>query len=158
MVRGVAFAVVLAACTQAVCAADDPARATLDPLIVKHAKANAVPEPLVRRVIMRESRYNPSLVGQGGAMGLMQIKHATARAMGYEGPASGLLDPETNLTYGVRYLAGAYKAADGNADLAVAYYARGYYGVAKRKHIRIYAARAQKPQLPEQPRSAEAIY
>jgi soluble lytic murein transglycosylase-like protein len=33
----------------------------------------------VHRVIMRESRYNPRAVGHGGALGLMQIKHATAR-------------------------------------------------------------------------------
>ncbi len=58
----------------------------------------------------------------------MQIKHATARGMGYAGPASGLLDAETNLTYAVRYLAGAYRAAGGNAGRAVSYYASGYHG------------------------------
>jgi soluble lytic murein transglycosylase-like protein len=58
----------------------------------------------------------------------MQIKHATARGVGYRGPASGLLDPETNLTYAVRYLAGAYRAAGGNSRRAVAYYASGYHG------------------------------
>ena len=41
----------------------------------------------------------------------MQIKHATARGVGYTGSASGLFDAETNLTYAVRYLAGAYRAA-----------------------------------------------
>ena len=44
----------------------------------------------------------------------MQIKHATARGVGYTGSASGLFDAETNLTYAVRYLAGAYRAAGGN--------------------------------------------
>lgn len=72
-------------------------------------------------------------------MGLMQIKHATARGLGYTGPASGLLDPEINLNYAVRYLAGAYRAADGNADRAVSYYARGYYYAAKRKGVRVEA-------------------
>jgi hypothetical protein len=46
-----------------------------------------------------------------------------------------LLDPETNLTYGVKYLAGAYRTAGGNADRAVAYYARGYYYAAKQQHL-----------------------
>jgi len=100
---------------------------TLSEQIAAHAKANSVPESLVRRVILRESRYNPRARGAGGAMGLMQIKHATARGMGYRGTAAGLLDAETNLTYGVRYLAGAYRAAGGNANQAVAYYAKGYY-------------------------------
>ncbi len=105
----------------------------LQGLIAAHARANGVPEPLVHRVIIRESRYNPRAIGQGGAMGLMQIKHATARAMGYGGPPSGLLDANTNMTYAVRYLAGAYRAARGNHDLAVSYYARGYYYEAKRQ-------------------------
>jgi soluble lytic murein transglycosylase-like protein len=99
----------------------------LDVLIATHAKNNGVPESLVRRVILRESRYNASARGRGGALGLMQIKHATARGLGYRGPASGLLDADTNLTYAVRYLAGAYRAAGGNAHRAVAYYQSGYY-------------------------------
>jgi soluble lytic murein transglycosylase-like protein len=63
----------------------------------------------------------------------MQIKAATARGVGYGGSAAGLLDPETNLTYAVRYLAGAYRLAGGNHDRAVSYYARGYYYAAKGK-------------------------
>jgi hypothetical protein len=35
-------------------------------------------------------------------------------------------------TYAVRYLAGAYRVAGGNADRAVANYARGYRGTAAR--------------------------
>jgi soluble lytic murein transglycosylase-like protein len=106
-----------------------------DALIARHAQANGVPEALVRRVIARESRYDASAVGRGGAMGLMQIKHATARAMGYNGPARGLLDADTNLTYGVRYLAGAYRAARGDQERAFSLYQRGYYDVAKRQRL-----------------------
>ena len=71
------------------------------------SSANAVPEALVHRVIVRESRYQPALVGRGGTIGLMQIKLATARSLGYTGSAEGLRDPDTNLTYAVKYLAGA---------------------------------------------------
>ena len=39
--------------------------------------------------------------------------------MGYTGPASGLLDANTNLAYAVPYLANAYKVAGGNPDRAV---------------------------------------
>jgi soluble lytic murein transglycosylase-like protein len=105
----------------------------LDEMIARHARANGVPESLVHRVVRRESGYNPRAVGRGGAMGLMQIKYATARAMGYGGSPSGLLDPETNLTYAVRYLAGAYRASGGSAGGAVSNYARGYYYAAKRR-------------------------
>jgi len=83
-----------------------------DELIATHARANGVPEALVHRVIGRESRYRAGLVGRGGTIGLMQIKLATARGLGYAGDAEGLRDPNTNLTYGVKYLAGAYHAAN----------------------------------------------
>ena len=63
----------------------------------------------MHRIVRRESNYNPRAVGSGGAMGLMQIKVATARAMGYTGPASGLLDADTNLSLAVPYLAGAFR-------------------------------------------------
>jgi soluble lytic murein transglycosylase-like protein len=106
-------------------------RAELDALVAAHAQANGVPAALVHRVIVRESRYKPHIIGKGGAMGLMQIKTATARGVGYNGSAAGLLDPATNLTYAVRYLAGAYRLAGGNHDRAVSYYARGYYYDAK---------------------------
>jgi len=108
------------------------ANGNLDALIVSQAAANGVPEDLVRRVIRRESGGNPRVVSSGN-YGLMQIKLGTARAMGYQGDAAGLLDPNTNMTYAVKYLAGAYHAAGGNADRAVHYYASGYYYAAKRK-------------------------
>src|ERR1700721_492890 len=109
--------------------------AQYDELVATHARANGVPEALVHRVIVRESGYRPGLVGRGGAIGLMQIKLATARGLGYTGDAAGLRDPETNLTYAVKYLAGAYRVAKGDYDRAVHYFAAGYYYVAKRQRL-----------------------
>src|ERR1700736_4753533 len=110
-------------------------RAEYDALVATHANANGVPEVLVHRVIVRESRYQPHLVGRGGTIGLMQIKLATARSLGYTGSAEGLRDPNTNLTYAVKYLAGAYHAANGDHKRAMAYYASGYYAAAKRQRL-----------------------
>jgi len=107
------------------------ANGNLDSLIARHAAANNLPEALLRRLIKRESGGNPRVVFKGN-YGLMQIKLATARSMGYRGSAAGLLDADTNMTYAARYLAGAYRAAGGNADRAVHYYAAGYYYAAKR--------------------------
>jgi hypothetical protein len=107
----------------------------IDALVVKHARANAVPEALVHRIIVRESRYQRDLVGRGGTIGLMQIKLATARGLGYAGDAEGLRDPNTNLIYGVKYLAGAYRVAEGDHDRAVHYYAAGYYEAAKKQRL-----------------------
>ena len=102
-------------------------------MVATHARANGVPEALVHRVIVRESRYQPGLVGHGGTIGLMQIKLATARGVGYTGDAAGLRDPNTNLTWAVKYLAGAYRAANGDHARAIRYYAGGYYYAAKRQ-------------------------
>ena len=134
MIRHAAAGVGLLVLTQPAFA-QASSREALDTLVAQHAAANGLPVSLVHRVIMRESRYNPRLIGRGGTMGLMQIKHATARGMGYTGSAAGLLDPHTNMTYAVKYLAGAYRAANGNADRAVAYYASGYYYAAKRRGL-----------------------
>src|ERR1700744_373886 len=110
-------------------------RALYETMITTHAKANLVPEDLVHRVIIRESKYQAALLGSGGAIGLMQIKLATARGLGYTGTAEGLRDPVTNLTYGIKYLAGAFRAANGAYDRAVHYYAAGYYMAAKQQRL-----------------------
>ena len=110
-------------------------RARYEKMIAKHAKANLVPEALVHRLIVRESKYNPELIGHGGTIGLMQIKLATAKGVGYSGDADGLRDPETNLAYGVKYLAGAYRAAGGDYDRAIRYFAGGYYYVARQQRL-----------------------
>jgi soluble lytic murein transglycosylase-like protein len=103
-----------------------------DALVASHAKANDLPDALVHRMIVRESGYRPSLVNRGN-IGLMQIKLGTARSLGYTGSAEGLRDPDTNLTWAVKYLAGAYRAANGDHKRAMRYYASGYYYAAKRQ-------------------------
>ena len=115
-------------------------RAQYESMVAAHASANNVPEALVHRVIVRESKYHPNLVGRGGTIGLMQIKLATARGLGYTGDAAGLRNPDTNLAWGTKYLAGAYRAANGDHSRAVHYYASGYY----------YAAKRQRPDRPLQ--------
>lgn len=106
-------------------------RGDVDRLIAKYAAYYEVPESLVRRVVKRESNFNPA-ARNGPYWGLMQILPATAKGMGYTGTANGLLDAETNLKYAVKYLRGAYLVADGNHDQSVRFYARGYYYDAKR--------------------------
>jgi soluble lytic murein transglycosylase-like protein len=110
-------------------------RAQYEALVATHAKANNVPEVLVHRVIVRESKYHPDLIGRGGTIGLMQIKLATARSLGYTGDAAGLHDPGTNLAYGIKYLAGAWRAANSDHARAMHYYASGYYYAAKRQRL-----------------------
>jgi soluble lytic murein transglycosylase-like protein len=115
--------------------------APLDGMAAAQASTNGVPVSLVERVIKRESGGNPRAVSRGN-YGLMQIRLGTARAMGFTGSAAELLDPQVNMTYAVRYLAGAYRAAGGNENRAVALYASGYYYQAKAQGFSPYAAEA----------------
>lgn len=109
-------------------------RPELDRLISYYAKLNNIPEELVHRVVRRESTYNPRAY-HAGNYGLMQIRYNTAKGLGYEGPAEGLFDAETNLKYATKYLAGAWMVADNQNDGAVKLYASGYYYHAKRKGL-----------------------
>jgi soluble lytic murein transglycosylase-like protein len=99
---------------------------------VKHAQKQGVPVELAHRVIMRESRYNPAARNRS-YFGLMQLRYATAKGMGYSGGPAGLLDAETNLRYGMAYLGNAYRVAGGDQNRAVRLYSGGYYYEAKRK-------------------------
>lgn len=124
-----ALACLGALCVQPAAAAGPPP--AYAPMIARYARQHGVPERLIHRIIMRESRYNPGVVSKGN-YGLMQIKLGTARGMGYAGGAQGLLDPDVNMRHAVPYLANAYIVARGDEDRAVRYYAGGYYYAAKR--------------------------
>jgi soluble lytic murein transglycosylase-like protein len=128
--------------------------APLDGMAAAQASANGVPVSLVERVIKRESGGNPRAVSRGN-YGLMQIRLGTARAMGFSGSAAELLDAQTNMTYAVRYLAGAYRAAGGNESRAVALYARGYYYQAKAQGFSPYAPGAGSSFGAYQPRGVQ---
>lgn len=134
----------LAAATLAACSSDKSAdvsrnapfypneTAELRALITQHAQINGIPADLVHRVVQRESSYNPA-ARNGPYYGLMQLLPQTAGTMGYRGGPEGLLDADTNLRYGTRYLRGAWMVADGDPDRAIMWYARGYYYEAKRR-------------------------
>lgn len=94
-------------------------------IIARHAAANGVPFSLADAVVRVESRYNPR-AAHAGNFGLMQIRHQTARGMGYTGSAGGLLDAETNARYGMMYLAQAYKLAGGDTCRTVMKYQSGH--------------------------------
>ena len=105
--------------------------AEVNRLIAQYAREYDVPEALVHRVVKRESGYNPA-ARNGPYYGLMQILPQTAKTMGHRGSPSALLDAETNLKYGVKYLRGAWLVSRGSHDRAVSWYSKGYYYEAKR--------------------------
>ncbi len=94
--------------------------------IAEHAKAAGLPAELAEAVIRHESRFNAKARGRHGEIGLMQIKPQTARGLGYRGTAAGLYDVETNLKWGMAYLAGAYKLAGGDTCGTILRYNAGH--------------------------------
>ncbi len=97
----------------------------LKALVARHAAANGVPFALADAVVRIESRYNPR-ASNAGNYGLMQIRHQTARGLGYTGGASGLLDADTNARFAMKYLAQAYRLAGGDTCKTVMKYQSGH--------------------------------
>ena len=73
-----------------------------------------------------ESNYRPNMTGSAGEVGLMQIKPATARMLGYTGSVKGLYDPETNIKYGMKYLAMAQDLGGGTTCGTILKYNAGH--------------------------------
>lgn len=95
-------------------------------LIEKYATKFGVSVALADAVVRVESNYDPKARGSAGEVGLMQIKPATARMMGYSGSAKGLYDPETNIRYGMKYLAAAQDLGDGTTCGTILKYNAGH--------------------------------
>lgn len=122
---------------------DDPVRATkLRPLISRHAAENGIPFGLADAVVRIESRYN-SAARNGPYMGLMQIHHRTARSLGYNGDASGLFDADTNLRYGIKYLAMAYRLAGGDTCGTILRYQAGHRATSMTLAARNYCSKVK---------------
>ena len=95
-------------------------------IISSYAKTYGVPESLAHAVVSVESNYRPNARGSHGEIGLMQIKPGTARMMGYRGSAKGLYDPETNIKYGMKYLAAAHDLGGGSTCGTILKYNAGH--------------------------------
>jgi soluble lytic murein transglycosylase-like protein len=116
--------------------------AAVRPLIARHASEHGIPYALADAVVRLESRYNAA-ARNGANVGLTQISTHTARAMGYQGPHAGLLDPDTNLRYGIKYLAEAYRLARGDTCGTILRYQAGHRALAMTAAARAYSTRVR---------------
>lgn len=95
------------------------------------ARADGVDPYLVAAVINVESGFREEVVSQAGAVGLMQVKPSTAKAVavriGLTGPidAASLSVPDTNIRIGTAYLAELVARYGGDVPLALAAYNAG---------------------------------
>jgi len=81
-----------------------------DNLIIKYAQKYKVDPAQVKAHIRCESKppFNPNSIGSIGEKGLMQLRECTAKDMGFDEHKEDLLDPETNIHYGAKYIGWLY--------------------------------------------------
>ncbi|AEG04916.1 transglycosylase SLT domain-containing protein [Sinorhizobium meliloti WSM1022] len=95
-------------------------------LIQSYAKQYGIPADLAHAIVEVESNFNAKARGSAGEVGLMQIKPATARMMGYTGSIKELYEPETNIKFGMKYLAKAQELSDGTTCGTILKYNAGH--------------------------------
>jgi soluble lytic murein transglycosylase-like protein len=95
-------------------------------LLKKEAEKNGLPPDIADSVAAIESGYDPSVVGGAGEIGLMQVLPGTAAMLGFKGDLAELAKPEVNIRFGVAYLAGAWRLANGDLCRALMKYRAGH--------------------------------
>ncbi len=95
-------------------------------LAKSEAEHSGLPWEIADAVMSVESGYNPGAIGTSGEIGLMQILPSTARLQGFAGSDLDLAVPQTNIHYGVSYLAEAWDLAGGDLCTAVMKYRAGH--------------------------------
>ncbi len=103
--------------------------------VVNNARAGTLDPAWVYAVIRQESAFRSDARSPVGALGLMQIMPATgeqiARELRDTAAAPDLLQPDTNIRYGVHYLGRMLERLQGNPILATAAYNAGPNKVAQ---------------------------
>jgi soluble lytic murein transglycosylase len=103
--------------------------------VVNNARARALDPAWVYAVIRQESSFRPTARSPVGALGLMQIMPATgreiARQLATDGATDLLLQPDTNIRLGARYLQTILERLQDNPVLATAAYNAGPNKVAQ---------------------------
>lgn len=90
-------------------------------LLSAGARHAALPMPLLRAVMEKESAFKPCAVSPVGAMGLMQLMPATADGLGVSDP----FDPLQNVLAGSRFLRSLLDRYRGDLPLALGAYNAG---------------------------------
>jgi soluble lytic murein transglycosylase-like protein len=115
-------------------AATQPIPAAYAPMIEAAARQVDLSPSLLDALARQESNYNPRAVSKKGAIGIMQLMPATARALNVNPN-----DPAQNILGGAIVLRQAMNAYGGQIDLALAAYNAGQGAVAKYGGIPPYA-------------------
>ena len=99
--------------------------------LIETANKNHMDPLFLMAIIQHESKFDPTVIGSHGEIGLMQLKPDTARwLMGDEDAsqatiAAVLHDPESNIALGAAYLAKLRTKYKGKSDLYITAYNMG---------------------------------
>ncbi|MGH9533247.1 MAG: lytic transglycosylase domain-containing protein [Terriglobales bacterium] len=105
----------------------EPSRRRIRRLLHQAARRYALDPRLVLEVARQESDFDPRSVSDKGAMGVMQLMPATARALGVRDP----FNAAENIAGGARYLRALLREYRGNVRLSLAAYNAGPGAVAQ---------------------------
>lgn len=97
-------------------------------LVSQHTSVNALSEGLIYGLIRAESGFTPAIKSPAGAIGLMQLMPATAKATAREGAGfnpQNLVLPEYNIKLGTRHFRDLLKEYDGDVVYSIAAYNAG---------------------------------
>lgn len=100
---------------------------SMDSIFKEAASIYGVSENLLKAVAKAESNFNSKAVSKAGAIGVMQLMPATARALGVTDP----YDARQNIMGGAKYLKENLERFGGNVNLALAAYNAGPNSVQK---------------------------
>jgi len=98
-----------------------------DSIIRTMANQYGIDPQLIHSIIRAESNYDPQAVSSKGAVGLMQLMPATAKAYGVK----DLYDPIENISGGIKYLNDLIRTYQQDHELILAAYNAGQDAVKK---------------------------
>jgi soluble lytic murein transglycosylase-like protein len=113
-------------------------RANVIATIKRMAPSYGVPTWFALRIAQIESSYNPRARGAAGEYGVYQLKCQTARGVGFRGNCGQLLNPQTNIRYGLQHLRLAVRLSRGNLRLAAS---KHNGGLGRKSLVRVYVNR-----------------
>lgn len=116
-------------------------------LVKSQARRQGVPVSFALAIANHESKFRCSAIGSHGERGVMQIKPATARGIGYKGTARGLNDCAIGVYWGMKYLKMALVQAHGDLKKAAFLYNAGLGARTKNPSKRPYVVALMKKGL-----------
>ena len=120
-----------------------PARAAIRAIIERETATTRLPPDIAEAVVFVESRYDSSVVGGVGEIGVMQVRPETAKMLGFRGNLTELAELEINIHYGVIYLSKAWRLAGGDLCRALMKYRAGHGEEVMSPRSQIYCNRAR---------------